>query len=155
MIGRSILVLALLLAGCSSSHPPACEGSRVFACEVDDGAGMVEGHDREQVPTVSTCAVCRMVEEAFAERAADLGCCEAFPLDSCPLEAAGAFDGCFAWQADDHVEFVRSASSCRQLVERTATEANWTGFECGGRFCYVAPLEGRTIAEARSYCGGD
>jgi hypothetical protein len=107
-------------------------------------------------PAISTCAFCRRAELAFEERAAELGCCEPWPLERCPLEAEGRWEGCFEWQAELHADWIRSSISCRNLVQRTATVRNWTGFECGGRFCYVPPLVpsiGANLREARVHCG--
>ena len=146
-----------LLTGCASAHVDDCEGPRVFDCEPDDGAGLVEGHRYELEPAISTCALCRRAELAFDARAAELGCCEPFPLDACPLEAAGPFEGCLVWQAELHATFIREAISCELLLRRAGTVQNWSGFECGGRFCYVPPLVpeiGQTLEEARAYCGG-
>lgn len=96
-----------------------------------------------------------MAADAFEVRAEELGCCEPFPLDACPLETSGRYEGCLRWQADQWATTIGEAWSCRNLVERTRDPRNWAGFECGGRFCFVPPLLWHdSIAEARAYCGG-
>lgn len=149
---RTFGVMLLLLVGCTAAEHDTVEPARVFACAADDGATVVEGYD-----AISSCALCRRVEDAYLARAAELGCGEPFPLDACPL---GALDGCFADQADWHADFVGSSATCEILLARTATIDNWSGFECGGTFCYAPPYSpldtcGNGETCGRGPCAGD
>ncbi len=69
----------------------------------------------EWVTIISACAACKRIEHAFYERAFELGCCEPFPLTSCPLEGQ---DTCYAAEADDRGAWLRQAINCTDLSRR-------------------------------------
>lgn len=130
-------LVAVFALGCAAAHEPdVCVDDPVATCDVGDGASLVFSDDYGEIEAVSSCAICAMVERAFRRREIELGCCEPYPLDFCPLAPS---PGCYAFQATTYRDFVADAINCRILVQRVTTIGNWTGFECGGdrRFAEV------------------
>lgn len=138
-----VIFAAVAMGGCmmettdseEAAVGSACGSAQVFECSPDDGLDTGDGHDGP-TEVISSCALCRRVEDAFDARSAELGCCADFPLDTCPL---GEVDGCFAWQADDHANFIRNSADCDVLLARIEHLPNWSGFECGGPYCFAPP----------------
>lgn len=139
---KNIGISMVLLSACAMEHEvqqpiveverTECGDAYVAQCAFDDRSGVTAGE-----PSISTCGVCRRIEEAYYARASELGCgCEPFPMETCPL---GTYDGCFVWQADQHAQFIRDSISCDILVQRAGRLENYAGFECGGPSCLAPP----------------
>lgn len=119
-----VLVMVVVLGGCFGASEHA---ERVNPCDPWEGAAFDE--QGAQVRGITQCAVCRRSEDAFAARAAELGCVEAYPLDGCPIDEGR--DDCLTYHADDQARFIAASETCVELVERAGSIEGIGGVECG------------------------
>lgn len=145
----NVLVLSFLFVGCvadtggevfyAADAPVEAAPAPIEACELspagecyvnacdpwedvqrDDTGAIVHG--------ISQCAICRRFEDAYYQRAAELGCAEPYPLDGCPIDVGGT--DCIVDTVEEWADG-SWATDCAMLVRWFGQLESLGGYLCG------------------------
>jgi hypothetical protein len=106
-----------------------CEQPYVNTCSWNDDEHQ-ERRGVAWVTMISPCAACRHIEQAYYDRAWEMGCCEPWPLTVCPLDGGSS---CHEDAADNAAAWLTAAPDCTVLRER----ARYTSDVVYGGICEV------------------
>lgn len=93
--------------------PNACAEVYTNQCDWNEGAVRVR-RGADWVTSVTPCAACRHIEQAFYDRAFELGCDCRWPLSECPLNGGSS---CIEQQADEASRLLTESQTCDVLMQ--------------------------------------